>query len=397
MNKDLPVIIVGAGPVGLSLATALINQGIAVQVFEQCAELSPEARASTFHPRTLEMFAEWDVLDKVLEQGYRVDYLQFWERENRELIAQFDYTAIAADTPYPYRVQCPQSVLTRILKPHIESSPLGSVNMQHKFVEVIDHGDSVTAIFDTPQGRCSIEGTLLCGADGAHSQVRESIGVDFVGMTYRDRFLLVATDIDFNPIFPDLGPVCYIFDPVEWVIVLQLPDVTRVVFRIPEDADERAVQDQAAIRKRIMHFTSSDINYNIHNTAIYNVHQRVASTLNVGRVVLLGDAAHINNPMGGMGMNSGIHDAYSLTQYIKRIYQGESLHILDEYSDLRRDYAMNHIQQSSDKNYRDMSATDEEYREQRNDAFREIANDPQKVRQYLLKRSMLDDRIHIGG
>lgn len=396
MNKHLPVLIVGAGPVGLSLATALIHQGFAVQVFEQCAELSPEARASTFHPRTLEMFAEWGVLDKVLEKGHRVDYLQFWERENRELVAQFDYSAIANDTPYPFRVQCPQSVLTRVLKPHVESSGLGSVHMQHKFVSVTDHGDSVTVVFDTPKGRCSVNGAFLCGADGAHSYVRESIGADFVGMTYRDRFLLVATDIDFKPIFPDLGPVSYIFDPVEWVIVLQLPDVTRVVFRIPEDADECAVQDHVAIRNRIAHFTASDFDYTIHNTSIYNVHQRVASSLHKGRVVLLGDAAHINNPMGGMGMNSGIHDAYSLTQYIKQVFDGQSLDVLDEYSDLRRHYAMNHIQQSSDKNYRDMSATDEQYRENRNQFYRDIASDPAKVRQYLLKRSMLDDRIQVG-
>lgn len=395
MDTSLPIIIVGAGPVGLSLATALLQKGIPVEVYEQCAELSPEARASTFHPRTLEMFAEWGVLDAVLEKGSQVDYLQFWERESRQLIAQFDYHVIADDTPYPFRLQCPQSVLTRILKPHVEASELGNVHMQHEFIAFEDKDTHVEVHFQTPEGNKIVKGRFLCGADGSKSIVREAMNIQFTGMTYHDRFLLAATDIDFKPIFPDLGPVSYIFDPVEWVIVLQLPDVTRVVFRIPEDADGELVQDHQALRERIYRFTDTRFDFKIHSTSIYNVHQRIAETLRKGNVILLGDAAHINNPMGGMGMNSGIHDAYELFEAIERVLQGESDELLDGYSQSRRNYALNHIQQSTDKNYRDMAANDEKYRQQRNDSFRAIAADKAKMRAYLIKRSMLDDRISL--
>ena len=396
MSSDLPVIIVGAGPVGLSLATALVQKNIPVQVYEKRTDLSPEARASTFHPRTLEMFAEWGVLDTVLNHGYRVDYLQYWERASRKLIAQFDYDVIAKDTPYPFRIQCPQSVLTRLLRPHVESSAFGQVYMNHSFVSAQDLGDSVIARFDTPQGQKEVRGRFLCGADGAHSAVREDAGIEFEGKTYHDRFLLIACDLDFQQIYPDLGPVSYLFDPREWVIVLQLPDVTRVVFRLPEDENAIAVQEHDAIRDRIHNFTGLQDDFTIYSTSIYNVHQRVATRMRQGNTILLGDAAHINNPMGGMGMNSGIHDAYHLSNVLERIREGEGEYLLDEYSQDRRAYAIGRIWESTDKNYRDMASTDETYRQERNQHFQQIAQDKAKMREYLLKRSMLDDRIKLG-
>ncbi len=393
MESGLPIIIIGAGPVGLSLATALVQKNISVHVYEKCQTLSSEARASTIHPRTLEMFDEWGMVDKVLKAGYRVDFLQFWERDSQQLIAQFDYDVIVDDTPYPFRLQCPQSVLTRVLKPHIDTSDCGAVFMEHEFMFVEDKGTHIEATFKTLEGEKVVKGRFLCGADGAKSTVREILDIDFEGMTYRDRFLLVATDINFNPIYPHLGPVCYLFDPEEWVIILQLPDITRIVFRIPENADDLAVQDFDNVRQRIQDFTGSQRDFMIHNVSIYNVHQRVASTLRQGNVVLLGDAGHINNPMGGMGMNSGIHDAYHLANLIERILQGESDSLLDDYSQMRIHYARNHIRQSTDKNYQDMTANDTSYREKRNQYFRDIASDRAKQRDYLIQRSMLDDRI----
>lgn len=395
MDTSLPIIIIGAGPVGLSLATALIKKNIPVQVYEKYPELSPEARASTLHPRTLEMFEEWGVVEKVLTQGYQVDYLQFWEREPQQLIAQFNYEVIADDTPYPFRLQCPQSVLTQTLKPHIDESQCGEIFMQHEFVGIEDYDTHVLVTFRTSDGEKVVKGRYLCGADGAKSDVRQALGIDFEGMTYRDKFLLVATDIDFSPIYPNLGPVSYLFDPEEWVIILQLPQITRVVFRIPEDTDDIEVKQYSLARKRIINFTGVTQDFTIHNVSTYHVHQRVASQLRQGNTLLLGDAAHINNPMGGMGMNSGIHDAYYLANYFERVCNGESQSLLDEYSEKRLYYARNHIQQSTDKNYQDMSSANENYREKRNQSFRDIAGDRARCRDYLIRRSMLDDRINL--
>ena len=223
--------------------------------------------------------------------------------------------------------------------------------------------------------------------------MRERLGLRFDGMTYRDRFLLIASYVDYSSVYPDLGPVSYIFDPDEWVIILQLPDVTRTVFRIREDEDGAAIQTPDAIYTRMANFSESAVDFEIIGSSIYSVHQRVADRFRVGNVVLLGDAAHINNPMGGMGMNSGIHDAHNLAHKLIRIRAGESLNLLDQYNAERRQYALDHVQLATGKNYRDMAAVDAAYRRHRNDELRAIASDKRRMREYLLRRSMLDVRI----
>ncbi|MCW1969292.1 MAG: FAD-dependent monooxygenase [Anaerolineae bacterium] len=387
----LPILIIGAGPVGLTLALALIRRGIAVEVVEMLPELSTEARASTFHPRTLEMLAEWEVLEPLKKVGFLVHRLQYWERATRQKVAQFDYSLIANDTPYPYRLQCPQSTLTRTLKPIIEASPLAKVHMAHKLVDFTDDGDAVTATIETAEGMRQLRGRILCGADGAHSEVRRRLGIGFRGKTYEDRFLLAATDINFDAIMPDFGPVAYVFDPNEWVIVLHNPNVTRIVFRLRDDENEIAAQEEAAMRARIDQFLGQTAPYKVNGTWIYKVHQRVADRFFCGNAVLLGDAAHINNPMGGMGMNSGIHDAHRLAGQIDQIlhYGADMAQAFAQYEQDRRSFAMNDVQLTTDKNYHDMSATEDEYRRRRNAEFAAAAADPRKAREFLLRAAML--------
>ena len=400
MTTSPPILIIGAGPVGLSLALALARQGLPVALFEALPEPSPEIRASTFHPPTLEMFAEWRVVDNVLAQGHKVDRLLYWERQSRELIAEFNYRHIAADTPFPFRLQCPQSVLTRTLKPLVEALPNARVHMNHRLVRFEDCGDYVTAELETPNGRITVEGAYLCGADGAGSTVRKGLNLGFEGMTYEDRFLLIGTDLDLRPYFSAIGPVNYMYDPEEWVIILHLADVVRVVFRLkPGEVDEEALAE-TAVRQRIHNFIGQPVDFTIKSRSVYRVHQRVADTFRRGRVLLLGDAAHINNPAGGMGMNSGIHDAYHLANALHKDLTGfENLsglnqtNPLNQYSQTRRQTALAAIRAYSDKNYADLSARDETYRHQRNAELRATAADPDQARAYLLRASMMAERI----
>ena len=390
--SQLPVLIIGAGPVGLSLAVTLMRKGIACEVCELLSELSPEARASTFHPPTLEMFAEWNVLAPLLARGFKVGRLQFWERANRELLADFDYQLIANDTPYPYRLQCPQSVLTRILKPIVEGSPFVKVHMAHRLVHFTDCDAHVEATFETPNGLQTMRGAILCGADGSRSVVRKQLGIGFEGMTYEDRFLLIATNIDLQPLFPGIGPVSYHFDPVEWVIMLTLPDVTRFVFRLRDDEDAAFEMTEAPIRRR-MQGLIGDMPFEIKAVSNYNTHQRVADTFHVGRVVLLGDAAHINNPAGGTGMNSGIHDAHNLAQKLPLVLATHALEPLARYAQERRAVALERIRRDTHKNYGDLTAADEAARQRRNAEYRAIAADPRRAREFLLRSAMLEERI----
>ena len=393
MNNH-PIIIIGAGPAGLSLALSLARQGVAVELFEALPELSPEIRASTFHPRTLELYEQWGVIDDLLAKGEIVDRLIYWERENRTLLAELNYEVIAADTPFPYRLQCPQAVLIRTLKPLVEAFPTAKIHMAHRFIGAQEHGDHIEATFETADGQRTIRGSYLCGADGANSSVRKTMGLSFTGQTYEDRFLLIASDINLKPHFPKIGPVNYMYDPKEWVIILHLPDVVRVVFRLRPDEEEAQAREETAVRQRIKNFLGEEVPFNIKNVSIYRVHQRVAPTFRVGRSILLGDAAHINNPAGGMGMNSGIHDAAYLGEIFERIIQnGEADTLLDQYNEERHREAVANISSYTDKNYSDLSASDEAYRQQRNETLKRTAADPTLARAYLLKASMLADRI----
>jgi 3-(3-hydroxy-phenyl)propionate hydroxylase len=232
----------------------------------------------------------------------------------------------------------------------------------------------------------------LCGADGSRSAVRKGLGLSFEGTTYADRFLLIATDINFKPLFPGMGAVSYVFDPLEWVIILQQPDATRVVFRVRDEEDEEAIRVEAALRARIKGFIG-EMDYAIKSNALYSVHQRVTDTFRVGGVLLLGDAAHINNPVGGFGMNSGIHDAHFLAPRLQRVLNGETDALLDEYARVRREYALRHVQQSTKQNYANMVAAGTDQRAKRNAELRATAADPQRVRAYLLRASMLEERI----
>ncbi len=392
-NPNLPVLIVGAGPVGLCLALALNRLGVPCHVFEALPELSTEARASTFHPATLEMFAAWGVIEPVLAAGHRVDRLMYWERETLQCLGEFRYELIANDTPYPFRLQLPQCELTRLVKPIIEAVAPGTVHMAHTLSGFRQADGQVEATFTTPHGEVTWRGAYLCACDGARSTVRKQLNLRFDGLTYPDRFLLAATDLDFRPWFPALGPVNYIFDPNEWVIILHLPEVVRVVFQAGPQEDETVITQPSAVRARIDRFLGREAPYTIHKVSLYSVHQRVAETLRVGRVLLAGDAAHINNPAGGLGMNSGLHDAHHLAHALHAIWQGAAETVLDDYAQTRRQVAQTFIHQHTAENYAAMVVRDPVERQRRNAHYRALAADPAQARAFLLKAAMLEHRL----
>jgi 3-(3-hydroxy-phenyl)propionate hydroxylase len=390
---ETDVIISGAGPVGMSLALALARNGVSVIVLEKLNELSREARASTIHPPTLEFFDEIGIIEDILASGLRIESLQFWERSTRELVADFPYKLIENDTKYPFRFQCPQSTVTRIILRHIEQTNCGKVLFNHEFVSAEQNENCVNVVVKTPVGVVNLCCKYLIGCDGAFSKVRENLELGFDGKTYEDRFLLVSTDADLGGIFPNMGTVAYIFDPEEWVIIMTLPDTVRLVFRLNPDESADEAKQIENVKIRIANFLQTELNYEIKAVSTYHVHQRVTEKFRVGRTILAGDSAHINNPTGGMGMNSGIHDAQMLAKNLIAVLQGANENLLDEYAEIRKETAVKMVQATTDENYKNLSASDEEKRLKRNRELREAANDERKAREYLLKTAMLADRI----
>lgn len=387
------VIISGAGPVGMSLALALARRDVSVIVLEKLNELSHEARASTIHPPTLEFFEEIGIIDDVLAAGLQIKSLQFWERRTRELVADFPYSFIENDTKYPFRLQCPQSKVTRIILQHLEKINHCQVLFNHEFLRGEQNENCVRAFVATPDGEKEFCAKYLVGCDGAFSKVRTDLGLGFDGKTYEDRFLLISTDANLQEIFPNMGTVAYIFDPEEWVIIMTLPDTVRLVFRLKPEEDADEAKKSENVRRRIANFLQSELNYEIKAVSTYHVHQRVTETFRIGRILLAGDAAHINNPTGGMGMNSGIHDAQLLAKNLFAVLNGSDDSLLDDYARIRKEVAVKMVQATTDENYRNLSANNEMTRLKRNQELHEAAQDAVKAREFLLKTAMLADRI----
>jgi len=388
------VLVVGAGPVGLSLALSLARAGVNVTVLEAQNQLSKDARASTIHPPTLEFWRELGVADQVVSAGIRVDRLQYWERSARELVAEFDYGVIAQDTPYPFRLQCPQATVIPMLAAALKEAG-GRLLFGHKLMGLNPDESGVDAKIEGPDGMYTHRCSWLAGCDGASSMVRQTLEIPFPGKTYEDRFLLTSTDLDLDPVFPGIGPVAYVFDPKEWVIVMQVPGATRVVFRLQPDEDADAAQAPSALRDRLDNLIGDTLDYTIHSSRIYRVHQRVASEFRQGRILLAGDAAHINNPAGGMGMNSGVHDARDLGKAFIALFQEGEDSALDDYAKTRRTVATQGVQTHTDNHYGELSTSLEEQRQARNKAYRTAAQDPSIARQWVLERAMLAGRA--GG
>ena len=301
------VLIAGAGPVGLVAAAHLARGGVPVTVFEQGAKLSEESRASTFHPPTLDMLDALGAAEPLVAVGLKAPAFQYRTKKDG-LLAQFDFAAIADATAHPYRLQCEQSKLTRILYEQMRGHPNFELEFSSAVTAVSQDASGVEVTIERGSRSEKRAGRYLIGADGASSMVRRSLGIEFEGFTWPDRLLVVSTPFDFHSVIPGLTAVNYVADPERWYFLLQIPGLWRVMFLVNEDATDERVQTPEFAQGLMAGVIPGISNYEIDHITLYKVHQRVAKTFKLGRAFLVGDAAHINNPLGGMGMNGGIHD-----------------------------------------------------------------------------------------
>jgi len=379
------VLIAGAGPVGLVAAANLVRHGIPVTVLEAGPDLSTESRASTFHPPTLDMLADLDVVKPLIEQGLIAPKLQYRNRRDG-LIAQFDFGDIADQTRHPFRLQCEQSKLTRIIHDKLRGNPDFEIAFASPVRGVTENSDSVTVTVERGGRSEAHDYRWLIGADGARSDVRRALGIGFEGFTWPERYLVVSTPFDFYGAIPDLVSVSYMADPVRWHFLLQIPGLWRVMFRIAaEESDQLALSPDFAQALMAQVVPGID-RYEIVHTTLYRVHQRVAEAFRAGRAFLIGDAAHVNNPLGGMGMNGGIHDAINLTGRLIEVWRGNKPEAELERFDLqRRLVTKEHVERQSIQNKKNLESDDYEFR----DWLRRTAADPALTRDYLLRVSMI--------
>jgi 3-(3-hydroxy-phenyl)propionate hydroxylase len=321
----------------------------------------------------------------LIAQGLTAPAFQYRNRR-RGVLAQFDFGAIADVTAHPYRVQCEQSKLTRILYQQLRDKSGFELQFDAQVKEATQHRSGVEIAIER-KGRTEMRsGRWLIGADGARSDVRRALGIEFPGFTWPERFLVVSTPFDFHDVIPGLVAVSYVTDPARWHFLLQIPGLCRVMFPIAADeSDELALSGEFA-QSLMANIVPGIAHYEVAHVTLYNVHQRVAKSFQQGRAFLMGDAAHINNPLGGMGMNGGIHDAINLTSRLIDVWHGRQTESeLERYDRQRRLVTLEYIEKQSIQNKRNLESDGVEFA--RNLA--EIAADKQRTYDYLLRVSMI--------
>ena len=383
------VFIAGAGPVGLVAAARLVAQGVPVTVFEAGDDLSKQSRASTFHPSTLDMLDELDAAAPLQEQGLLAPQLQY--RCSREgLIARFDFGDIADLTRHPFRLQCEQWRLTRVLLDQLNNKANFEIVFSTEVYDCAQNDGSVTVSLKSSKGTTERSARWLIGADGASSNVRSALDIKFDGFTWPERFLVLSTPFDFYEAIPDLDPVSYVADPEQWYFALRIPELWRMMFPIGADMTDDAALDPTYGQSRLDRVVPGAGPFEIAHQTLYRVHQRVAETFRKGRVFLAGDAAHINNPLGGMGMNGGIHDAVNLTGTLIDVWHGTADDsFLDRYDIQRRGVTMEAVQVQTVQNKRDLEATDVIAQTEFRERLRRTSGNKEETRKFLKRVSML--------
>jgi 3-(3-hydroxy-phenyl)propionate hydroxylase len=395
MAADRPILVAGGGPVGVIMALALARQNIAVHVLEAETRVNDSPRAATTHAATLEMLDDLGLFEEVARRGLIEPKFRIWDRASHKLIVEFDFGVLRNDTRFPYVIQCEQHKLANMTIERLRSHPHARVEFSARVTSVEQFDDGVEVVVDTASGARKLAGSYLIGADGGRSTVRKAIDIEFEGYTHPERFLVLTTTFSFDTEYAQCSRN-YFSDPDEWCALFKVTGddgtaLWRVLFPTGRnETDEQAMHEQS-VQGRLQRFFPKRGPYPVVHRNMYNVHQRVAASFSKGRVFLAGDAAHVNNPLGGLGLNFGIHDAVELSALLGRVLRHEAPPgILDQYDQLRRPLNIEYVQQQTIANKKRLEEKDPLVRAKNNEGLRMTAADPVAHRAYLLRASLIE-------
>lgn len=404
MTQTKRILIVGGGPVGLFCALLLGQAGLPVTVFDNNPGLQDDPRAATTHPATLDVLAKaslhgtslhgTSLVEEMTRAGLVSRTFQFWDRPTNTLIAEFDHALLAGETDHPYVVQCEQFKTAKILLARLDVLANVEVLFNHAATDVIQELDSVTVRVMTPSGVDTHRGAYVIGADGGRSTVRKQSGIAFEGFTFEERFLVLTTPFDFE-VHRGFCQRTYIADPEEWCNCFKVsadgpPGLWRTVFPADASEDPATTLSDTAVHARLQKFFPLPQPYDIVHRNLYSIHQRVAATFRKGRVLLAGDSAHVNNSIGGMGLNGGLQDAANACEKLTEVLLNSAPdRLLDLYSLQRRTVTNEFVQQQTIANKKRLEARDPRTRARNFAELRASAADPEKARNFLLATSMI--------
>lgn len=386
----VPVLIAGAGPVGLVLAWRLARAGVPVRVFEREPALIPMLRSSTFHPPTLDMLDEDGVSEALHRAGRVTPTWQIRLHETGER-AEFDLSIIADATRHPWRLQCDQSVLVHELEARLRAIDPSIVTRGAQVLAAGEDDRGAWLDWQGPDGAIRREyGAWLVGCDGGRSTVREAIGASFDGSSYPETTILATTTFAFEEVLPGLSGINYVWSPEGTYSLLRLADLWRVSLHPSNGADIEAELHSDRIRARLAAISPAAESAPIHEVRPYRVHQRIASRWRRGQLLVAGDAAHLNNPKGGMGMNGGIHDAFELASCLAAVYAGQDPACMDRYEARRMPVVRDDIIGQADQNRARMWEPSLDGRRKLLADLQSLSRDRERCYRYLLRTSMID-------
>jgi 3-(3-hydroxy-phenyl)propionate hydroxylase len=398
VSRDRPIAVIGAGPVGMTAAAALAAADLPVVLVELSPRPQPDWRASTFHAATLELLETIEITDRMHAEGLVVPTYQFRDRRDG-LIAEFDFGLLADETRFPYRLQLNQQHLVRMLAERLAGDDRVRMRFGTSLTGLAIDREGVRLAVSGPDGADEIRASYVIGADGPRSTVRSALGVQFDGFTYPERFAITSTPVDLQELVPDLGHVNYVADPEEWLFILRTPESWRVVWPVPAGYSADEASDPERLQRRLQGVAPYAPGYPVIDHQVYGVHQRVAAAFRVGPVLLAGDAAHINSPIGGVGLNSGIHDAMDAARRLARVATDPGVDVeaeLAAYGQVRRTVAVEYVQADTQRNTDRLRETDDAVRRRHQDEMRAIAADPARARAYIRRVSLLESVRRFG-
>jgi len=393
--KPTRILIAGGGPVGVVSALACAQQGYAVTLLEAEAKIDDSPRAATTHPSTLEMIARVGLIDQFIQEGLVARTFQFWDKPARTKIVEFDHDRLRDETPYPFVVQTEQHKLARMGIERLKTLVDAEVRFATRVTGVTQHADGATVIAEGPNGKETFHGDYVIGADGGRSTIRKALEIEFEGFTWPENFLVLTTLENFQELLPGCCYRNYLADPYEWTNLFKVAGDDgkgrwRAVFPTRlEESDEAALGDESTY-SRLQRVYPLHRLYRVVHRNLYKVHQRVAATFRRGRVFLAGDSAHVNNSVGGLGLNGGIHDAMELVDTLHRVVTkqaGEEL--LDRYTRRRRTLNIEFVQEQTILNKKRLEERDPAARQARFDELRATAEDPDRHKEFLLRTSLI--------
>ena len=388
------VIVVGCGPVGMVLTLALHRKGIPVTLLERAPEPIEDQRAAAIQPSSLEMLAELGITDEIHEKGLISPTFHYRDRVSGELVAEFDFSLLSDMTPFPYVIQYEQFKLVETIIREIGETADVAYRFSCEVTGVEQTADGATVSFVNEAGDAeTLTAPWVVGCDGFSSAVRRGADIAFVGFTYPEKFVKIGSDFDFLAAGQAKCIRNFFSDPDEWCNLFKVngygpPGIWRTVFPTRIDETNEECLSHEGIQARLQKFFPKDGDYNIIYAGIYDVHQRVVETFRKGRVLLAGDAAHVNNPIGGLGMNGGIHDAIGLADALAQVIGGGDDALLDRYSRRRHNAQLEGVQATSIANKKLMEAKDPAVRREQLDAVRAQAEDPERARAYCLNAAL---------